>query len=142
MPGIQVDGNDILAVYMAVKEAAARARLGEGPTLIEAVTYRMGPHTSSDDPTRYRTKEEVEEQAKRDPIARFETYLKNKKLLTDAQIKKLSQKIDEEMNEAIKIAETTEGVPLESMFTDVYEDMPWFLREQYEDLERIKREYH
>ena len=141
MPGVLVDGNDILAVYNAVKEAADRARRGDGPTLIEAVTYRMGPHTSSDDPTRYRSKEEVDEQRKRDPIARFEKYLIAKKLLTDDKIKKIAQKIDEEANDCIKKAEETEGVELASMFTDVYEDIPWFLKEQYEDLKRIKREY-
>lgn len=141
MPGVQVDGNDILAVYEAVKEAADRARRGEGPTLIEAVTYRMGPHTSSDDPTRYRSKEEVDEQRKRDPIARFESYLKAKKLLTDAKIKSISERIDAEMNECIKVAESTEAVPLESMFTDVYQEMPRHLKEQSEELARIKREY-
>lgn len=140
MPGVQVDGNDILAVYSAVKEALERARRGEGPTLIEAVTYRMGPHTSSDDPTRYRSKEEVEEQRKRDPIIRFENYLKAKKILTEAQVKKIAEEKDEEMNEAIKKAEGTGGVDLHSMFTDVYEEIPWFLQEQYDDLMRIKRE--
>lgn len=140
MPGIQVDGNDILAIYKVVKEAAERARRGEGPTLIEAVTYRMGPHTSSDDPTRYRSKEEVEEQAKRDPIARFEKYLKAKKILTDASIKKITQQIDNEMNECIKKAEEAPAMDLHSMFTDVYETVPQLLREQFEELDRIKRE--
>lgn len=141
MAGVQVDGNDILAVYKAVSEALERARKGDGPTLIEAVTYRMGPHTSSDDPTRYRSKEEVEEQAKRDPIARFEKYLKTKKILTDASIKKINQSIDDELNDAIKKAEQTAGTDLASMFTDVYAEMPWFLKEQQEELERIKKEY-
>ena len=140
MPGVQIDGNDILAVYKAVKEALDRARRGEGPTLIEAVTYRMGPHTSSDDPTRYRSKEEVEEQRKRDPIIRFETYLKAKKVLTDTQIKKIAQEKDEKMNACIKKAEDTDGVDLYTMFTDVYENVPWFLQEQYDELMRIKKE--
>lgn len=141
MPGIQVDGNDIFAVYTAVKEALERARRGEGPTLIEAVTYRMGPHTSSDDPTRYRSQEEVNEQKKRDPIARFEKYLKSKKFLTDAQIKKINDAIDEEMNAAIQKAEQTPHVELSSMFTDVFEEIPWHLKEQSDELERIKKEY-
>lgn len=140
MPGVQVDGNDILAVYSAVKEAADRARRGDGPTLIEAVTYRMGPHTSSDDPTRYRSKEEVEEQRKRDPIMRFEQYLKSKKFLTDDKIKKIAEEKDEEMNAAIKQAEATKSVDLYTMFTDVYEEVPWFLQEQYDELMRIKKE--
>ena len=75
MPGIQVDGNDLFAVYEAVKEAADRARSGGGPTLIEAVTYRRGPHTTSDDPNRYRDPAEVEEWARRDPIERVRIYL-------------------------------------------------------------------
>jgi pyruvate dehydrogenase E1 component alpha subunit len=75
MPGIRVDGNDPLACFAVMGEAAKRARAGEGPTLIEAVTYRMGPHTTSDDPTRYRSQGEVDEWAKLDPIRRYRTYL-------------------------------------------------------------------
>ena len=75
MPGIRVDGNDVLACYAVTDEAARRARDGGGPTLIEAVTYRMGPHTTSDDPTRYRSDEELEYWAARDPIQRYRTYL-------------------------------------------------------------------
>ena len=77
MPGIRVDGNDVLACYAVMAEAAARARGGGGPTLIEAVTYRMGPHTTSDDPTRYRAEAEVERWRARDPIARYRTYLQS-----------------------------------------------------------------
>ena len=75
IPGIRVDGNDVLACYAVTAEAAKRAREGGGPTLIEAVTYRMGPHTTSDDPTRYRSAEELEYWAARDPIQRYRTYL-------------------------------------------------------------------
>lgn len=75
MPSIRVDGNDVLACYAVMSEAAERARHGGGPTLIEAITYRMGPHTTSDDPTRYRSAAEVEEWLARDPIARYRTYL-------------------------------------------------------------------
>ncbi len=75
MPGVRVDGNDVLACFAVMTEAAARARAGEGPTLIEAVTYRMGPHTTSDDPTRYRDADEVEQWRARDPIVRYRTYL-------------------------------------------------------------------
>jgi 2-oxoisovalerate dehydrogenase E1 component alpha subunit len=138
--GIQVDGNDILAVYNAVKEALDRARSGEGPTLIEALTYRMGPHTSSDDPTRYRTQEEVNEQKKRDPIGKFEIYLKSKKILTDELIKKFSQESDEEINSCILEAEKIPPPDLIDIFTDVFAEMPWNLKEQYNDLKRIKDE--
>jgi 2-oxoisovalerate dehydrogenase E1 component alpha subunit len=77
MPGIRVDGNDVLACYAVMGAAAARARGGGGPTLIEALTYRMGPHTTSDDPTRYRTEDEVEYWRARDPISRYRTYLES-----------------------------------------------------------------
>ena len=77
MPGIRVDGNDVLACYAVMAEAAERARHGGGPTLIEAITYRMGPHTTSDDPTRYRSTDEVDEWRARDPIARYRTYLES-----------------------------------------------------------------
>src|SRR5687768_11948147 len=75
MPGIAVDGNDVLAVYSAASEAVDRARRGEGPSLIECVTLRMGPHSSSDDPTRYRDQKQFEAWQKRDPIVRFRAYL-------------------------------------------------------------------
>jgi pyruvate dehydrogenase E1 component alpha subunit len=80
MPGVRVDGNDVLACFAVVAEAARRARAGEGPTLIEAVTYRLGPHTTSDDPARYRTEQEVEQWAALDPLPRFERYLRRQDL--------------------------------------------------------------
>ncbi len=83
MPGIIVDGNDVLACYAVMAEAAARARDGDGPTLIEAVTYRMGPHTTSDDPSRYRSVHEVQEWAARDPISRYRTYLERTGVWTE-----------------------------------------------------------
>ncbi|EHB54002.1 3-methyl-2-oxobutanoate dehydrogenase (2-methylpropanoyl-transferring) [Mycolicibacterium rhodesiae JS60] len=83
MPGIRVDGNDVLACYAVMAEAAQRARAGEGPTLIEAVTYRMEPHTTSDDATRYRTAAEIAEWSARDPIARYRTYLHQIGVLTE-----------------------------------------------------------
>ena len=83
MPGIRVDGNDVLACYAVMSEAAQRARAGDGPTLIEAVTYRMEPHTTSDDATRYRSAEEIAAWSARDPIARYRTYLQRSGVLTD-----------------------------------------------------------
>src|SRR5512132_1404535 len=80
-PGIQVDGNDVLAVYAASREAVERARAGQGPTLIECVTYRLGVHTTADDPTKYRTAEEVAEWERKDPLTRFSAYLQKRNLL-------------------------------------------------------------
>ena len=80
MPGIRVDGNDVLACYAVMAHAAAHARSGNGPTLIEAITYRLGPHTTSDDPTRYRTSEEVDHWLALDPIPRYRKYLQGQGL--------------------------------------------------------------
>ncbi len=83
IPGIQVDGNDVLAVLAATRLALARAYAGQGPTLIEAVTYRMGPHTTSDDPTRYRSHAEEEEWRAKDPLVRLRALLHNEGLADD-----------------------------------------------------------
>jgi len=83
MPGMRVDGNDVLAVFQATKEAVARARRGEGPTLIEGLTYRIAPHTTSDDPRKYRSAKEEEEWLAKDPLIRFQSYLRKKGLLDD-----------------------------------------------------------
>jgi TPP-dependent pyruvate/acetoin dehydrogenase alpha subunit len=85
LPGIQVDGNDLFAVYRATKEAVDFARAGNGPVLIEAVTYRMGAHTTSDDPTKYRTSEEEKIWEPRDPLIRVKKYLLDKQLWSDAK---------------------------------------------------------
>jgi len=89
MPGVRVDGNDVLAVVQVMRDAVARARAGGGPTFIEALSFRMGPHSSSDDPTRYRTSAEVDEWARKDPLARFRNFLIREKVLTEDEIKPL-----------------------------------------------------
>jgi len=137
MPGFQVDGNDVLAIYRLVTEAAERARNGGGPTLIEAITYRVGPHTSSDDPTRYRTSEEVEEWQRKDSIARFKAYLKDKGLITGKEFRKIQDKHDASLNALIKEAEHVKKPAIETMFTDVYADIPWHLQEQLEEISRL-----
>jgi pyruvate dehydrogenase E1 component alpha subunit len=134
IPGIQVDGNDILAVYTAAREAVDRARSGGGPSMIECVTYRMMMHTTADDPKRYRTNEEVEEWRKRDPIDRFQKYLKDKGLLSDQKIAELEEKIKDEIQKAIERAEELMkkySDPLQ-MFEHVYAEMPAYLKEQRE----------
>src|SRR5215468_36578 len=103
IPGIQVDGNDVLAVYAAAREAVERARAGDGPTLIEAVTYRLGVHTTADDPTKYRTAEEVAMWERKDPLTRFRGYLEKRNLLEEG----LEQKVDDEIAEAIRRFEAT-----------------------------------
>lgn len=138
MPGIQVDGNDVFAVYSAVTEAAKRARKGNGPTFIESVTYRLGAHSSSDDPTRYRSQEEVKMWEEKDPIKRFRAYLNTQGILSEEESQQIDADIAETLNGLVKEAEETEKPPLESMFTDVYDEMPWHLKEQLDDLQRIK----
>jgi pyruvate dehydrogenase E1 component alpha subunit len=142
MPGIQVDGNDILAVYSATKDAADRARSGKGPTLIECVTYRMSVHTTADDPSKYRDEKEVKEWEARDPIIRFQKYLKNKNLLSDNDIEKLEEEVKSEIKNVIKTWENKMkemGDPAD-MFTFQYAEMPPYLVSQKEEMEKMKSE--
>ena len=134
MYGIQIDGNDVLAVYKTVTDAATKARSGEGPTFIEAVTYRIGPHTSSDDPTRYRPKNELEEWKKRDPISRFEKYLIKKEIVNEDHRKNTLEKFNQEIDALIASAEKLPPPKLETMFSDVYQSTPWHLEKQKTDL--------
>ncbi len=136
--GIRVDGNDILAVYRTTKEAVDKARSGRGPTLIEAVTYRMGPHSSSDDPKRYRTEEELAEWQKRDPLVRFRKYLEKKGIWTEAEEKKAQDDAIHELDEAVAYAEKLPKPALETLFTDVYAEMPWHIEEQLRELREEK----
>ncbi|MBD3166104.1 pyruvate dehydrogenase (acetyl-transferring) E1 component subunit alpha [bacterium] len=141
VPGIQVDGNDALAVYAATAEAVERARKGGGPTLVEAVTYRMLMHTTADDPSKYRSKEAVEEWQVRDPLARMFNYLKKKKLWTDKQEDQLEAEIKAEIDEAVKAYENfTEGKP-DAPFDYVYGEPHYYLEEQREELlEKIRKD--
>lgn len=132
--GVRVDGNDILAVYRVTREAAERARRGEGPTLIEAVTYRLGAHSSSDDPRRYRSEEEVVHWQQRDPIKRFREYLERKGLWDESREKALLEDVQEKIQAAIKKAESIGPPPVESLFEDVYARPLWHIEEQKEML--------
>jgi TPP-dependent pyruvate/acetoin dehydrogenase alpha subunit len=125
-----VDGNDVLAVIAATREAVARARRGDGPTLIEAVTFRMGGHSSSDDPTRYRESGLVEEWQRRDPVARFTAYLNGLGFLEDVDVERWDSEADAAIASAVKEAEALPPPPIESMFTDVYAKMPRHIEEQ------------
>ncbi|MEH0021663.1 MAG: pyruvate dehydrogenase (acetyl-transferring) E1 component subunit alpha [Desulfobacter sp.] len=100
--GIQVDGNDALAVYKATKEAVDRARAGGGATLIEAVTFRMGMHTTADDPTRYRTDDTVETWEKKDPLIRFRKYMTEKGIWDDGKDADLEKRIKADIDTAVK----------------------------------------
>ncbi len=130
--GVQVDGNDVLAVYNATRRAVDKARRGDGPTLIECVTYRLENHSTSDDWTRYRTVQEVEEWKKRDPILRFQSYLRQKGILSDEEDKAVQREIEAQVASTVKESEAVPEPSLESLFDDVYSEMPWNLREQLE----------
>ena len=128
--GVRVDGMDALAVYRATRDAAARAREGHGPTMIEAVTYRLGPHSSSDDPARYRDEAEVATWRARDPIARFRKYLEHAGWWDEGREARLEQEIGDEITHAIQEAERAGPPGIDTLFTDVYETMPAHLREE------------
>ncbi len=120
MPGITVDGNDPLEVYAAVKEAADRGRRGEGPTLVEAISYRLTPHSSDDDDRAYRERDEVAEAKAKDPIVSFAAYLKEVGVLTDEKEKEINDKIAKEVNDATEYAENAPYADAESAMKHVY----------------------
>src|SRR5512145_2277111 len=130
IPGIQVDGNDVLAVYSATREAVARARAGQGPTLIECVTYRLGVHTTADDPTKYRSDDEVRAWEKKDPLTRLVSYLERKGLLTPG----LEEEIDAEIAAAIERFEATPPPDPLTIFDHVYAERPPHLERQRAEL--------
>ncbi len=129
-----VDGNDVLACYAVMSEAAERARAGEGPTLIEAVTYRMGPHTTSDDPTRYQPAEELAEWAARDPITRYRNYLQRIGVLTDRleqRVAARSARLRAELRDAVVDAPDPD---VGELFDTVYAEITPLLAAQREQL--------
>jgi len=134
IPGVRCDGNDIFAVYKVTRDAVERAAQGKGPTLIEAMTYRLSGHSTSDDPKAYRKDDVVEIWKKRDPIARLRKHLEHKNLWSDAKQSDLDSKIEAKIKAAVSDAEKIPPPPRESMFEDVYSEMPWHLREQQAEL--------
>lgn len=122
MPGVVVDGNDVLAVYEAAKEAVDRARNGQGPTLIECKTYRHRGHFEGD-PTVYRDEEEVKEWLQKDPIPRLVEFMLDNNVVTEEEIKKIDEEIAAEIKEAIKFAEESPFPPVEAAVEDIYTDI-------------------
>ena len=130
IPGVRVDGNDLLAVWAVASEAIDRARAGDGPTLIEALTYRVQGHSSSDDPSVYRDPKEPEVWEKKDPINRLRAYLRHRDLWSEAAEKELAERYNQEITDALAAADHKLPPDVDTMFDDVYEDQPWNLREQ------------
>ena len=134
MKSVRVDGNDLLAMYKVLSDAAGRARRGEGPTFIEALTYRIGAHSTSDDPTRYRADAEVEAWKKKDPVDRLARHLRLLGLVDDASEKKLDDELTAEIGAAVTDVEAMGAPQRESLFDDVYAKLPRHLAEQRDEL--------
>jgi pyruvate dehydrogenase E1 component alpha subunit len=136
VPSELVDGNDILAVYDIMHKAIERARSGQGPTLVETLTYRIGAHTTADDPTRYRDPAEVEAWRAKDPIARFQKFLIRRNLLTEEHGQQIVAEVEEEINEAVRIAEAMPSMAPDSYFDYTTANLTPRLQEQRADLLR------
>ncbi len=139
--GIQVDGNDVLAMYQMTKEAFDRGRAGEGPTLIEAQTYRYGPHTTADDPTRYRDSAEVDQWKERDPIERLKNYMISQSIWDDGKEEALWEDVRAQMAKVVEDYEALPERPVEEIFKYTFEEMPWHLEEQLAELKDFIAEY-
>jgi pyruvate dehydrogenase E1 component alpha subunit len=132
--GIQVDGNDLFAVYEATRQAVEKARNGGGPTYIEGVTFLFGPHTTADDPTKYRTEEEIEPWKPLDPIVRLRLYLKEKGLWNETVDAETNEEAGREIDEAVLEAESVGPPAPEDIFKYVFAEMTQPLREQLDYL--------
>lgn len=130
---VRCDGNDVLAVYKTVRDAVERAARGEGPTLVEMMTYRLSGHSTSDDPRAYRVEDEVTSWRKADPVVRLRKHLEVQGLITDAEDQKIRDDVDAELKTCIERAEAMDKPSLETVFTEVFKDMPQHLQEQYEE---------
>jgi len=139
IPGVRVDGNDIFAVVKATQDAVARASRGEGPTLIEALTYRLSGHSTSDDPKAYRPETTLEAWRSLEPMVRLRRYMDVRLGWSDDKQKALEAEVDVEIKAAVAVAEKTELPSLDSMFEDVYATVPWHLEEQREELKNGPR---
>jgi len=133
-PGVQIDGNDVLGVHAACLEAVTRARAGGGPTLIEAYTYRLGDHTTSDDASRYREKGEVADWKRRDPIARFRLYLQHQGLWTEAFESETQAQASDLVEKAVAEAEARPPASPDDIFAYTYAETPPDLAAQLSDL--------
>jgi pyruvate dehydrogenase E1 component alpha subunit len=132
MPGVRVDGGDVLAVYEATREAVERARGGGGPTFIEAVTYRSAPHATADDPRAYIDLERVEEERQNECVGRYERYLRRLGILDDATAEEIGNEALETMRQGIAEAEAEPEPDPELLFTHAYADPPANLREGWD----------
>lgn len=138
--GIRADGNDVLAMYSLTREALEKARSGGGPTLIEAFTYRMGNHTTSDDASRYRMEAEVNDWSRRDPIERFRLYLKDKGLWDESFESRVQKEAEDLITRAVEEAESTPPPRAEDLFIHTYKEMTPELNDQLAELRDLIKE--
>jgi pyruvate dehydrogenase E1 component alpha subunit/2-oxoisovalerate dehydrogenase E1 component alpha subunit len=134
MPAEVLDGNDVCGLYLAFQRAAARARAGLGPTFLECVTYRTGPHSTSDDPSLYRSEAEVNQWRERDPIARLARSLESQGALSAARSRALDDELLVELDAALEVAEAAPPPLRSSLFDEVYAELPGHLLEQRQEL--------
>jgi pyruvate dehydrogenase E1 component alpha subunit len=132
--GIQVDGNDLFAMIIATREAVEKARSGGGPTLIEGVTFRFGPHTTADDPTKYRTDAEIEPWKPLDPFVRLRLYLRSRELWSEEIEQQTTEAAQKELDEVVKEAEAVPAPAPEEIFKYAFAEMTPQLKEQLEYL--------
>ncbi len=136
---VRADGNDLLAMIRVTRDAVERARRGEGPTMIEAITHRLSGHSTSDDPKAYRNQAEMDAERAKDPVPRLRAYLVAQKLWDDSAEKAWAEQCDGEIRKAVETAEKTGAPALGTMFEDVYATPPWNLVEQRAEAERAPR---
>jgi len=133
---VRVDGTDVLACYEATREAVARARAGDGPTFIEAVSYRVAPHATADDPSAYIDLERVEAEKKRECVGRFEGYLRRAGILHDDLAESIRAEAADELREGIKAAEAEPPADVELLFANAFVDPPASFGSDLEELRR------
>ncbi|MEI5909008.1 pyruvate dehydrogenase (acetyl-transferring) E1 component subunit alpha [Bacillus spongiae] len=134
IPGVRVDGNDVFAVYEETKKALQRARNGEGPTLIEAVTWRYGAHTTADDPTKYRDQNDSQERREKDPLVRLEKLMKNHEWWDEEWVTSIKQKAHAEVDQAVHDMEAFPKADPRLIFDHVFAEPTWMITEQKEKL--------
>jgi pyruvate dehydrogenase E1 component alpha subunit len=137
MPGMEVDGNDVLACYEAMHWLVVHARSGAGPALLVLKTYRMMGHSSSDDPTRYRDQAEVDRWQKSDPIRRYSRFLERRGVIQDGELARLEAELYSQIDSVVHEQEAAAPMSLRSLVEDVYASVPRHLRRQYNEFVRI-----
>lgn len=135
MEGVRIDGNDVFAVYFETKKAVQRARKGGGPTLIEAVTWRYGAHTTSDDPTKYRDNQSENEIRRKtmDPLLRVEQYMLKQEIIDDQWVGKIEREINEEVNQAVEAMEREPAADVNEVFNHVFAEPTWTIAQQKQE---------